>query len=144
MIDLYYWTTPNGHKITLFLEEAGLPYRSAPINIGTGRAVPPDFLRIAPNNRIPAIVEPGAGRRRRADFDLRVGRDPALPGRKDQPLHSTGPARPQRRRCNGCSGRWAASGPMAGQNHHFSQYAPEKFPTPSNATSRKPRASTPC
>ena len=57
MIDLYYWTTPNGHKITIFLEEAQLPYRIVPINISKGEQFQPDFLRIAPNNRIPAIVD---------------------------------------------------------------------------------------
>ena len=53
MIDLYYWTTPNGHKVSLFLEEAGLPYKVHPINIGQGEQFKPDFLKIAPNNRIP-------------------------------------------------------------------------------------------
>ena len=57
MIDLYYWTTPNGHKITLFLEETGLLYTVHPINIGKGEQFEPEFLRIAPNNRIPAIVD---------------------------------------------------------------------------------------
>src|SRR3982751_470466 len=57
MIDLYYWTTPNGHKITMFLEEAGLPYKAIPINIGKGEQFQPDFLKIAPNNRIPAMVD---------------------------------------------------------------------------------------
>ncbi len=57
MIDLYYWTTPNGHKVSLFLEEAGLPYEVHPINIGQGDQFKPDFLKIAPNNRIPAIVD---------------------------------------------------------------------------------------
>ena len=57
MIDLYYWTTPNGHKITLFLEEAGLDYRIHPVNIGKGEQFAPEFLKIAPNNRIPAIVD---------------------------------------------------------------------------------------
>ena len=57
MIDLYYWTTPNGHKVSLFLEEAGLPYEMHPINIGQGDQFKPDFLKIAPNNRIPAIVD---------------------------------------------------------------------------------------
>ena len=57
MIDLYYWTTPNGHKITMFLEEAGLPHRVVPINIGKGEQFAADFLRISPNNRIPAIVD---------------------------------------------------------------------------------------
>src|SRR5690625_7353002 len=57
MIDVYYWTTPNGHKITMFLEEAGLDYEIIPINIGTGDQFKPEFLQIAPNNRIPAIVD---------------------------------------------------------------------------------------
>ena len=57
MIDLYYWTTPNGHKITMFLEEAGLPYRLHGVNIGKGEQFSPSFLAIAPNNRIPAIVD---------------------------------------------------------------------------------------
>ncbi len=57
MIDLYYWTTPNGHKVTMFLEEAGVEYRLVPINIGKGEQFKPEFLRIAPNNRIPAMVD---------------------------------------------------------------------------------------
>ena len=57
MIDLYYWPTPNGHKITMFLEESGLEYQIKPINIGKGDQFAEDFLRIAPNNRIPAIVD---------------------------------------------------------------------------------------
>src|SRR5512147_393647 len=57
MIDLYYWTTPNGHKITIFLEETGLPYSIKPVNIGTGDQFKPEFLAIAPNNRIPAIID---------------------------------------------------------------------------------------
>ena len=55
MIDLYYWTTPNGHKVTMFLEETGLPYRLVPVNISRGAQFDPAFLRIAPNNRIPAM-----------------------------------------------------------------------------------------
>src|SRR6188508_2089262 len=57
MIDLYYWTTPNGHKITIFLEETGLPYKIFPINIGKGEQFAKDFLKISPNNRIPAMVD---------------------------------------------------------------------------------------
>jgi GST-like protein len=57
MIDFYYWTTPNGHKVTLFLEESAIPYNIKPINISKGEQFAPDFLRIAPNNRIPAIVD---------------------------------------------------------------------------------------
>ena len=57
MIDLYYWTTPNGHKITMFLEEADLDYRLHGVNIGKGEQFEPEFLKISPNNRIPAIVD---------------------------------------------------------------------------------------
>src|SRR6202142_2644738 len=57
MIDLYYWTTPNGHKITMFLEETGLQYKIFPVNIGKGDQFKPEFLAIAPNNRIPALVD---------------------------------------------------------------------------------------
>ena len=57
MIDLYYWSTPNGHKITMFLEETGLPYKIFPVNIGKGEQFKPEFLAIAPNNRIPAMVD---------------------------------------------------------------------------------------
>ena len=57
MIELYYWTTPNGHKITIFLEEAGLPYRIVPVNISKGEQFRLEFLRVSPNNRIPAIVD---------------------------------------------------------------------------------------
>src|ERR1043165_7785398 len=57
MIDLYYWTTPNGHKITIFLEETGLPYTIKPVNIGKGEQFAPEFLKISPNNRIPAITD---------------------------------------------------------------------------------------
>ena len=57
MIDLHYWPTPNGHKITMFLEEVGLPYRIVPVNIGAGDQFKPEFLAISPNNRMPAIVD---------------------------------------------------------------------------------------
>ena len=68
MIDLYYWTTPNGHKITMFLEEAGLQYRLVPVNIGTGDQFKPDFLAIAPNNRIPSAAGMRPLRAREAMF----------------------------------------------------------------------------
>ena len=96
MIDLYYWTTPNGHKITIFLEETGLPYRIVPVNISKGEQFRPEFLAISPNNRMPAIVdhEPkGSGRTR---FGIRVGRDPRLSRRKDRPISAERPARPRR------------------------------------------------
>ena len=57
MLDIYFWTTPNGYKVLLFAEEAGVPYTIKPVNIGRGEQFTPDFLRISPNNRIPALVD---------------------------------------------------------------------------------------
>ena len=127
MIDLYYWTTPNGHKITLFLEEAGLPYRIVPVNISTGEQFKPDFLRIAPNNRIPAIV----------DHAPQGGGEPISLFESGAILlylaDKTGRFIPQDLRGRNEALQWlfwqmGGLGPMAGQNHHFSQYAPEKLP----------------
>jgi GSH-dependent disulfide-bond oxidoreductase len=127
MIDLYYWTTPNGHKITIFLEEVGLPYRIVPVNIGVGDQFKPEFLKISPNNRIPAIVD----------------NDPAEPGLPVSVFESgaillylaekTGKFLPTSLRGRVEVLQWlfwqmAGLGPMAGQNHHFSNYAPEKIP----------------
>jgi GST-like protein len=68
---LYYWTTPNGHKITLFLEETGLPYKIHPVDLNRGDQFKPEFLAISPNNRIPAIVDnsPADGGRRVSVFE---------------------------------------------------------------------------
>jgi GST-like protein len=127
MIDLYYWTTPNGHKTTIFLEEAELPYRIVPVNISKGEQFSPEFLAISPNNRMPAIV----------DLKPKDGGAPISVFESGAILvylaEKTGKFLP-----NGFRGRvlvmqwlfWqmAGLGPMAGQNHHFSQYAPEKIP----------------
>ncbi|MEN7429552.1 glutathione binding-like protein [Chromobacterium sp. TRC.1.1.SA] len=127
MIDLYYWTTPNGHKITIFLEEAGLPYRIEPVNISAGDQFKPDFLRIAPNNRIPAIV----------DHAPQGGGEPISLFESGAILlylaDKTGRFIPQDLRGRNEALQWlfwqiGGLGPMAGQNHHFSQYAPEKLP----------------
>jgi GSH-dependent disulfide-bond oxidoreductase len=127
VIDLYYWPTPNGHKITLFLEETDMPYTIIPVNIGKGEQFRPEFLAISPNNRMPAIVdhtpmergapisvfESGAILLYLADKSERfIALD--LRGRVD-------------------ALQWlfwqvGGLGPMAGQNHHFSRYAPEKIP----------------
>lgn len=127
MIDLYYWTTPNGHKITLFLEEAGLPYRIVPINIGRGEQFAPEFLRIAPNNRIPAIVDqaPADGGEPISIFES--GAILLYLADKTQRFI------PQDLRGRNVALQWlfwqmGGLGPMAGQNHHFGQYAPEKIP----------------
>ena len=71
MYDLYYWTTPNGHKVTMFFEEAGVDYKVIPINIGKGEQFTTDFLKISPNNRIPALVdhEPGLGKEKLSLFE---------------------------------------------------------------------------
>jgi len=127
MIDLYYWTTPNGHKVSLFLEEAGLPYKVHPINIGQGDQFKPDFLKIAPNNRIPAIVDhtPADGG---APISLFESGAILL-----YLAEKTGQFIPKDLRGRQEALQWlfwqmGGLGPMAGQNHHFSQFAPEKIP----------------
>lgn len=126
MIDLYYWTTPNGHKITLFLEECGLEYQIKPINIGKGDQFEPDFLKISPNNRIPAIVDqhPSDGGAAISVFES---------GAILQYLaEKTGKFLPSDLRKRTQVMEWlfwqmGGLGPMAGQNHHFNIYAPVKL-----------------
>jgi GST-like protein len=127
MIDLYYWTTPNGHKITIFLEEAALPYRIVPVNISKGDQFKPDFLAISPNNRIPAIV----------DLNPKDSRTPLSVFESGAILvylaEKTGKYLPNGFRERVEVMEWlfwqmGGVGPMAGQNHHFAHYAPEKIP----------------
>jgi GST-like protein len=126
MIDLYYWPTPNGHKVTLFLEETAMPYRIIPVNIGKGEQFKPDFLAISPNNRMPAIV----------DHHPLDGGAPISVFESGAILlylaEKTGLfiSRDVRRRVE--TTEWlfwqvGGLGPMAGQNHHFSRYAPDKI-----------------
>ncbi|GBQ84009.1 glutathione binding-like protein [Asaia krungthepensis] len=127
MIDLYYWPTPNGHKITLFLEEAGLEYRIIPVNISKGDQFAPDFLKISPNNKMPAIVdhEPADCGPPLSVFESgeillylaeKTGRFlPADPRSKIEALEWL-------------FWQMGGFGPMLGQNHHFALYAPEKIP----------------
>lgn len=126
MIDLYYWTTPNGHKITLFLEESGRPYAIHPINIGKGDQFTPEFLSIAPNNRIPAIVDtaPADGGEPISVFESGA----ILLYLADR----TGQFIPADLRGRNETLQWlfwqmGGLGPMAGQNHHFKAYAEEKI-----------------
>jgi GST-like protein len=127
MIDLHYWTTPNGHKITIFLEESGLPYRIIPVNIGKGQQFAREFLAISPNNRIPAIVD----------------QNPADGGQPIEMFESgaillylaekTGRFIPGDLRGRVETIQWVFwqmgnLGPMAGQNNHFSNYALDKIP----------------
>ena len=126
MIDLYYWPTPNGHKVAIFLEETATPYRLVPVNIGKGEQFTSEFLDISPNNRIPAIVDPDG------------------PEGKPISVFESGAVL---RYLAGKTGRFGGSderervavdewlfwqvgglGPMAGQANHFRNYAPEKIP----------------
>jgi GSH-dependent disulfide-bond oxidoreductase len=126
MIDLHYWTTPNGHKITIFLEETGLPYKIFPVNIGKGEQFKREFLAVSPNNRIPAMVDhdpPGGGAPIAvfesgamllylADKTKRfIAQD--LRGRTDT--------------IQWLFWQMGNLGPMSGQNNHFSNYAVDKI-----------------
>lgn len=127
MIDLYYWTTPNGHKITMFLEETGMPYTVHPIHIGKGEQFQPEFLRIAPNNRIPAIVDQAPAD---AGAPIPIFESGAillyLAEKSGQFLSSD--VRGRALTLQWLFWQMAGLGPMAGQNHHFNHYAPEPIP----------------
>ncbi len=128
MIELYYWPTPNGHKVTIFLEEAGLEYKIHPINIGQGDQFTPDFLEISPNNKMPAIVD-------HAPID---GGDPITVfesgaileylGDKTGDFFPQDNIRARTRVLQWLHWQMGGLGPMLGQNHHFNRYAPEKIP----------------
>ena len=127
MIDLHYWTTPNGHKVSLFLEEAGLPYKIFPVDITQNDQFKPEFLQISPNNRIPAIV----------DNDPVDGGEPISLFESGAILlylaEKTGKFIPQDLRGRQEALQWlfwqiGGLGPMAGQNHHFNRFAKEKIP----------------
>ncbi len=124
-IELYYWPTPNGWKVSIFLEESGLPYEMKPVNIGAGEQFEPDFLKISPNNRMPAIVDPdGPGEEPVSVFES--GAILQYLGRK------TGRFYPTEERARIEVEEWlywqvGGLGPMAGQAHHFRSYAPEQI-----------------
>ncbi len=127
MIELYYWPTPNGHKIVLFLEEAGLSYRIRPVDIGRGEQFDPHFLALSPNNRIPAIV----------DHAPNDGGEPVSLFESGAILlylaEKTGRFLPRDLRGRKTVLEWlfwqvGGLGPMCGQAHHFLQYAPERVP----------------
>ena len=127
MIDLHYWTTPNGHKITIALEEMGTPYRIVPVNISAGEQFAPSFLHISPNNRIPAIVdhapEDGGGPLSIFNPVLFSNISPTRP-----PSSYPAPRRERFEALQWLYWQMAGIGPMAGQNHHFAHYAPERIP----------------
>jgi GST-like protein len=127
MIELHYWTTPNGHKVTMFLEEAGLEYKIVPVNIGKGEQFKPEFLAVSPNNRIPAIL----------DRKPKDGGAPIPVFESGAILlylaEKTGKFLPADTRKHYDAIQWlfwqmGGLGPMSGQNNHFSQYANDKIP----------------
>lgn len=127
MIDLFYWPTPNGHKVTVFLEEAGLEYRIHPVDISAGDQFKPAFLALSPNNRMPAIID-------RAPAE---GEEPITVFESGAILlylaEKTGAFMPADLRGRKTVLEWlmwqmGGLGPMAGQNHHFVHYAPEEVP----------------
>jgi len=127
MIDVYYWPTPNGHKVTMFLEEAGLEYGIHPIDISAGDQFKPAFLAFSPNNRMPAII----------DTQPADGGAPVTVFESGAILlylaEKTGRFLPTDLRARKAVLEWlfwqvGGLGPMAGQNHHFGIYAPEKIP----------------
>ena len=126
MIDLYYWPTPNGHKITIFLEETGLEYKIIPVNIRKGEQFAPEFLKISPNNRMPAIVDTdGPGGKPFSLFES--GAILMYLAEK------TGKLMPSEMRARYRVVEWlmfqmANVGPMLGQAGHFRNAAPEKIP----------------
>ena len=126
MIDLYYWTTPNGHKISIALEEMGLEYQVFPINILDNDQFQPDFLRISPNNKIPAIVDQN-GPHGEAMSIFESGAILQYLGRKTGMFY---PVDEQQRVEVEQWLMWQMGGfgPMLGQNHHFSQFPAEKIP----------------
>ena len=127
MIDLYYWPTPNGHKIVIFLEETGLPYRIRPVNIGRGEQFKPEFLAISPNNRMPAIVDhaPADGK---APFSIFESGAILMYLAEKTRRFLPDEVRGRMEVLQWLFWQVGGLGPMAGQNHHFRMYAPEKIP----------------
>jgi GSH-dependent disulfide-bond oxidoreductase len=126
MIDLYYWTTPNGHKITIFLEEASVPYKIFPVNIGKGEQFKAEFLAVSPNNRIPALVDhaPAGGGKPIAVFES--GAMLLYLAEKTGKFLSHDP-RARTDTIQWLFWQMGNLGPMSGQNNHFSNYAVEKL-----------------
>ena len=124
-IELHYWPTPNGWKVSIMLEELGVPYEMHYVNIGKGEQFEPGFLKIAPNNRMPAIVDPeGPGGEPISVFES--GAILQYLGRKFGKFY------PSEERARVATEEWlfwqvGGLGPMAGHAHHFRQYAPEKI-----------------
>jgi GST-like protein len=127
VIDLYYWPTPNGHKITLFLEESGMPYTIIPVNIGKGEQFQREFLAISPNNRMPAIVDHTPMERGAPISVFESGAILLYLAEKSERFMATD-LRGRVEVTQWLFWQIGGLGPMAGQNHHFERYAPERIP----------------
>lgn len=127
MIKLYYWTTPNGHKITIFLEETGLDYQIIPVNIAKGEQFEPDFLKISPNNRIPAIIDTKPADKGESISIFESGAILLYLAQKTGQFLSND-TRHYAKTLEWLFWQVGGLAPMAGQNHHFGLYAPEKIP----------------
>lgn len=127
MIDLHFWPTPNGYKVLMFLEESGLEHRIVPVNIGAGEQFRPEFLAISPNNRMPAIVDhaPADGGAPLSVFES--GAILVYLAEKTGAFLASDP-RGRVQALEWLFWQVGGLGPMAGQNHHFVQYAPEPIP----------------
>ena len=125
MIDVYFWPTPNGYKVTVMLEELGLKYNLVPVNIGKGDQFKPEFLKISPNNRMPAIIDPeGPGGKPFAIFESgAILMYLAEKHGKLMPAEIRG----KYEVIEWLMFQMASVGPMLGQAHHFRLYAPEKL-----------------
>ena len=125
-IELYYWPTPNGHKISIFLEETGLPYKIVPVDIGAGDQFEEGFLRISPKNKMPAIVDPEG-----PDGEpISLFESGAILLYLAEKTGKLFPKEPRKRyeALQWLMFQMGGAGPMLGQAHHFRQYAPETIP----------------
>lgn len=127
MIELHYWPTPNGHKITMFLEEAGLDYRIHPVDISAGDQFKPEFLAFSPNNRMPAILDPEPADGGDLVSVFESGAILMYLAEKTRRF-LPGDIRGRKTVMEWLFWQMGGLGPMAGQNHHFGIYAPEKLP----------------
>ena len=127
MIELYYWPTPNGHKATMFLEEAGLDYTIHPVNISAGDQFKPEFLAFSPNNRMPAVIDRAPADGGEAVTVFESGAILLYLAEKTRRFLPTD-LRGRKTAIEWLFWQMGGLGPMAGQNHHFGVYAPEKIP----------------
>ena len=123
MIDLYTWSTPNGRKVSIMLEECGLQYAAHPIDISKDEQFKPEFLKISPNNRIPAIIDRDNGQ-----LAVRVRRHPDVPRREDRQVLAEGGPTAHWQTMEWLMWQMGGVGPMLGQVHHFVKYNKGKAP----------------